>query len=305
MRKWITIMVLCAMPLSHADGINLASAYRVDADVTYLQADGINLKLDVYSPWRNSAEGGSSKLKTVVFFHGGGWMGGSKERSQLAVLPYLDKGWAAVNVQYRLGGTALAPAAVEDTRCALRWVVRNAEQYGIDTDNIVLTGRSAGGHLALITGMLTPAAGLDARCPVGKGGSGTDRASVQFPEMNVAAIVNWSGITDVVDLIDGPNATTYAVSWLGAQPDRHSIAQRVSPMQYVRKGIPPILTLHGDQDLVVPYEHAVRLHAALDDAGVPNQLHTLKGREHFVDYTAADNRRAYEVIDEFLREHLD
>ncbi len=304
MRIFVCLLALGSLSLTHADPVALASGYRVDANITYLKADGVDLKLDVYAHWSNFRPGASTKQKTVVFFHGGGWMGGSKETSQLALLPYLNNGWVGVNVQYRLGGTALAPAAVEDTRCALRWVMSNAEKYGIDADRVVLTGRSAGGHLSLITGMLTSEAGMDARCPAGKGGPGTDRASATLPEMNVAAIVNWSGITDVNDLIEGTNATTYAVSWLGNQTNRQQIAEQVSPMNYVRKGLPPILTLHGDQDLVVPYEHAVRLHAALDDAGVPNQLHTLEGREHFVDYSAEDNREAYAVIDEFLGTHV-
>lgn len=154
-------------------------------------------------------------------------MGGSKEASQLALLPYLDKGWAAVNVQYRLGGTALAPAAAEDARCALRWVVKHADEYGFDTARLVLTGRSAGGHLALITAMATHDSGLDARCPVSRGGGGVDRASVELAAKSVAAVVNWSGITDVYDLIEGDNAVTYAVSWLGGQVQREQIARRV------------------------------------------------------------------------------
>jgi acetyl esterase/lipase len=58
---------------------------------------------------------------------------------------------------------SLAPAAVEDCRCALRWVIQNAKQYGIDPDSLVITGGSAGGHLALITAMLPESAGLEHR----------------------------------------------------------------------------------------------------------------------------------------------
>ncbi len=283
---------------------DISAAYSVTPNITYLTADGVELKLDIYMP--RGARGATNKpsLKTLVYFHGGGWMGGTKERSALAVLPYLQKGWVAINVEYRLGGVALAPAAVEDTRCAVRWIIRNASRYRVDTDRIVLSGRSAGGHLALITGMLTTDAGLDGRCPEGKGGSGVDRASVTQTDFKVAAIINWSGITDVNDLIKGEHAVTYAVSWMGAQLDREAIAKRVSPISYVRKALPPILTLHGDQDEVVPYQHAVRLHAALKKAGATNQLHTLKGREHFIDYTPEDMQTASQVIDAFLAEHM-
>ena len=192
--------ILCLILATAAHGEETLSptevwfGYEVVPNTTYLTADGVELELDVYA--RRGR--GDTAVPTVVFFHGGGWVGGSKEGSALSVLPYLERGWAAVNVQYRLGGTALAPAAVEDTRCALHWVVRNADRYGFDPNRIVLTGVSAGGHLSLITGMLTGDAGFDRRCPVRKGGDGPDRALASSPDIKVAAIVNWAGITDVV-----------------------------------------------------------------------------------------------------------
>jgi acetyl esterase/lipase len=100
-----------------------------------------------------------------MFMHGGGWTNGSKNSSLFAFLPFLEMGWAVVNVEYRLADVALAPAAVEDCRCALRWIYQNAKQYKFDLDNIVTTGQSAGGHLALATGMIPESAGLDRQCP--------------------------------------------------------------------------------------------------------------------------------------------
>ncbi len=185
----------------------------------------------------------------------------------LRILPYLGMGWAVVNVEYRLGAVARAPAAVEDGLCALRWVIRNAEQYNLDVSRIVTSGHSAGGHLALTTGMIPASAGLDRECP------GSE-------ELSVAAIINWYGITDVGDLLDGPNIKSYAVEWMGSLPNRYEIAERVSPLTYVRAGLPPILTIHGDADPTVPYQHAVRLNEALDEAGVANQLHTVPGGRH-------------------------
>lgn len=87
-------------------------------------------------------------------------------------------------------------------------------------------------------------------------------------------------IADVNDLLDGPNSKTYAVQWLGSLPNRDEIARRVSPLTYVRPGPPPILAIQGDADPTVPYEHSVRLTAALTKAGVPNQLVTIPGGKH-------------------------
>ena len=133
-------------------------------------------------------------------------------------------GWNVVNVEYRLARISLAPAAVQDALCALRWVVRNAKDYNIDTNRLVTMGNSAGGHLALTTGMIPVSAGLDRQCP------GTD-------ELKVAAIINWYGITDVNELLDGPNMKGYAVTWLAAMMNRDEVAKRVSPLTYVRPEI--------------------------------------------------------------------
>ena len=183
------------------------------------------------------------------------------------MFPFLEKGWTVLNVEYRLARVSLAPAAVEDCRCALRWAVQHANEYKIDTTRIVAMGNSAGGHLALTTGMLPASAGLDSQCP-GK------------EELRVAAILDWYGIADVSELLDGPNMKTYALTWLGSQPERDQIANRVSPIAYVRPGLPPILIIHGDADPTVPYTQSVRLHKALDDAGIPNEFVTVPGGKH-------------------------
>ena len=264
--------------------VRTAAQYRVVANVVYSVADNHEAKLDLYLP-----RGQQGPRPTLIQIHGGGWVGGSKEANSLTFLPYLEMGWAVVNVEYRLGRVGLAPAAVEDCLCALRWIIRNAEQYNIDTSRLVVTGYSAGGHLALTTGLIPASAGLDRQCPGNE-------------PLEVAAIVNWYGITDVGDLLDGDNRRSYAVQWMGSMPDRYEIAERVSPLSYVRRGLPPILTIHGDADPTVPYSHAVRLREALNEAGVANQLHTVPGGRHG-NFSADQYQVAYEVIRAFLKEH--
>jgi acetyl esterase/lipase len=258
--------------------------YQVTPNITYLLANNYENKLDVYKP-KNAA----GPTPTVIYIHGGGWTGGTKEASILSILPYLDMGWAVVNVEYRLAKVSIAPAAVEDCRCALRWVIKNAKQYNFDITRLITTGNSAGGHLALTTGMLPDSAGLDREC------YGTE-------DLKVAAIVNWYGITDVADELEGPNLKGYAVTWLGSLPNREEVARRVSPLQYVRKGLPPIITIHGDADPTVPYQHAVRLQKALNEAGVPNQLVTIPGGHHG-NFTTEQNIHAFTEIFSFLKKN--
>ena len=70
------------------------------------------------------------------------------------------------------------------------------------------------------------------------------------------------------------------MSWFDSVPDPKALARNLSPIEYVRRGSPPILTVHGDSDQVAPYAQAVRLHQGLDAAGVPNRLITIPGGAH-------------------------
>ena len=268
-----------------------AGDYDIFPNVTYAKASNFELKLDLYLPKNRT-----NPNATLILFHGGGWVDGQKERNVLFLLPYLEMGWSAVNVEYRTASQAPEPAAVEDCRCALRWLTYRAREYSLDPSRFVLTGTSAGGHLALMTGMLPANNVFDRQCPI----EGNDRwNSATVPQPKVAAVVNWFGIGDVADLLDGPSARNYAREWFGSFPDAE-LAKQLSPVNYVRAGVPPIITIHGEHDDIAPYAHAVRLHAALDKAGVPNRLLTIRGRKHG-GFNREELLQSYAAIREFLK----
>ncbi len=303
MRKLLILAVLpllASLCLAQSDTASFAAElfrYHVQPNIVYHTANNYENKLDVYTPADAKAP-----TPVVIVIHGGGWVEGTKEERVLEMMPYLQMGFAAVNVEYRLGRYSLAPAAVEDCRCALHWVFANAKKFNFDPNRVVLQGGSAGGHLALMTGMLTPAAGFDRECrtPMDNYWS-ADPGTRSDP--HVAAIVNWFGISDVLDELHGPNAKGYAVVWLGDQPNADEIAKRVSPINYVASDVPPIITIHGDKDSLVPYEQSVRLHKALDAAKVPNQLFTVPGANHG-GFTYDQNQKAWAAVRQFLEEHV-
>jgi acetyl esterase/lipase len=267
----------------------LAQQVRTAANVVYLRANGWEGRLDVY------AQRNQTPTPTVLFFHGGGWTQGTKEASIASLVPWLAMGYSVVNVEYRLANVSLAPAAIEDSRCALRWVYANAKEYGFDTNRIITTGQSAGGHLALMTGLVPVNAGFDRIC-------------LTAAEPKVAAIVNFYGITDVADLLEGPNKNPFpwpenrpfAVQWLGNQSNRAEIARAASPLTYVRPGIPPVISIQGDADPTVPYSHSVRLHEALQKAGVVNEHVSIPKGLHG-NFSLDQWQRAFVRIQAFLR----
>jgi len=262
----------------------LGSMYRIEPNLVYLAAGGWEGRLDLYLPINPT---GPSPV--YVNIHGGGWVSGSKEETALDVLPLLAMGFAVANVEYRLARTAPAPAAVQDCRCALRWVARHAAQYGLDVTRLVVGGASAGGHLALMAALLSPADGLDGLCPGNE-------------DLRVAAAVSFFGIADVADLLAGPDQRDFAVGWVGTRADAQNVARSLSPIRHVHQGAPPVLLVHGDADPVVPYQQARRLADALDAARVPNQLITIRGGKHG-DFGGDDMVRTERAIRAFLIKH--
>lgn len=98
--------------------------------------------LDVY---RNRYWTG--KKPVILIVHGGGWVYGSKEVYQYYGMDFVRRGFAVVNYSYRLAPEHKYPSSLEDTLLVADFVMKNAEKYGFDTDNLFAVGDSAGGSL--------------------------------------------------------------------------------------------------------------------------------------------------------------
>ena len=230
---------------------------RVERGLTYATPNGRALALDLFVP------AGAGPHPVVLFFHGGGWYEGNRQQASLLLQPYLRAGFAVANASYTLSGTELAPAAVRDARCALRWVGAHARQYRLDTARVVTAGISSGAHLALMAALDAPAgaSGADA---LDCGGSAVAVAP------RVAAVVNVYGPTDLPALLHWPAAAGFTGAFLGGHDT--TLAAHLSPARLAAAGAPLVVTLHGTDDSLVPFDQAVRLHAALRAAGAPERL---------------------------------
>jgi len=241
------------------------------ADIVYASIEGRDLVLDVYAPKSRPAE----LIPVVVWVHGGGWRGGSKDGIRRSV-PILSHGLGLVSIGYRLSGEAKFPAAIADVKAAIRWVRANASRYGFDPDRLGAWGSSAGGHLVALLGTAHEVAEWDSMHEENAGVSSRP-----------TAVCNWFGPTDFLRMNDFPGRIDHDAPdspeslFIGVpiqeNPDK---TQRANPIRYVTPDDPPMLHMHGEKDGSVPYNQSELLHAALEKAGVESDLYMVKNADH-------------------------
>jgi len=228
-------------------------------DVVYKNVNSANTRMDVYYPTT-----ATTPVPVVINMHGGGWVSGFKEE-QGGFGMFFNRGWAVVNVEYRMRNEILAPAAVEDVRGAMHYVLSHAQEWNIDSRKIIFQGGSAGGHLALIAGYLQNDRIYDNDC-------------VQFTgDIKVMAVIDKYGAADLITF-----APVYSgmVAWLGSRSTDETFIRSLSPIHKITPQTPPTIIIHGDADPTIPYSQSVTLQAALQIAGVKNDFTTVPGGLH-------------------------
>jgi acetyl esterase/lipase len=250
-RKWIP-------PLVNA-------AEKIERDVVYGQAGGVDLKLDIYHPKR--PVGGAQPV--AVYVHGGGWTKGDKSlgAGMLALPELLKRGYLVVAINYRLAPEFKFPAQIEDVKCAIRYLRAHAGELNLDPQRIGVWGGSAGGHLVALLGTTDESARFDTS------GGWTNQSS------RVQAVVDMFGPTDLT-LAASRGLSNVGQNVFGAKSAADPILKRASPVAYVSKDDPSFLFLHGDHDLLVPLRQSQILHERLTAAGVPSTLVVVTNAAH-------------------------
>jgi acetyl esterase/lipase len=257
---------------------------RVERDVTYLSA-GREEKADLYFPTNAPTD---AKLPAIVWIHGGGWNNGERDgRREIAVCSSLaQNGYVTMSISYKLayGKYEVWPTNLWDCKTAVRWLRVNADRLGIDPKRIGVAGGSAGGHLAAMVALTTPADGLDPAEPYGN------------VSCTVSCCVDMYGIADV--------GTFHEAKMLGKifeeAPELYRIA---SPITYVRSNSPPFLILCGTADKVVNPDQSKLLAKTLQDAGASEQLVVIPGAPHSFDFEPKQ-RDLRPLVLEFLDKNL-
>lgn len=231
--------------------------YKAQIDLIYTRIDDWEGRMDLYS---NPIS--EEPTPIIVNIHGGGWNHGTKE-SQTGFGEFFREGFAVANVEYRLVDVSSAPGAIEDIRCALVYLHNHAKEFNIDTRKIIIMGSSAGGHLALMAGLLNNNRRFDRNC------SYSD-------DIEIASIIDKYGPTDLARLKNNPSVKR----WLGDGYEDREFIESVSPLYHVNENSPPVIIVHGANDPIVPYEQSVLLYEKLKANNVKTEFVTIKEGLH-------------------------
>ncbi|MDR2937744.1 MAG: alpha/beta hydrolase [Prevotellaceae bacterium] len=270
--------------LAGAQVSQLPKNYTSQLNVVYTRVGPWEGKMDLYLPKSDKP------VPVVVHIHGGGFTHGSKESQREKDFgTFFDMNFAVANISYRLAGTAAAPAAIEDARCAVAYLVQHASELNIDVTKIVTHGSSAGGHLALMAGLLALSNTFAERCP--------------NIYAKVAAIVDICGPADLTTWQAMKKANKASRAWLGGRENDMDFVRSLSPITYVDKNSPPVFIAHGNADRTVPYAQSQALESKLKEAGVQVEFYTVENGGHA--FSQSQRSAANQAMAEFLKKVLD
>jgi acetyl esterase/lipase len=270
-----------AVPDSTIKVVEYPKDYVGKLDVVYTKVKDWEGREDLYFNPK------AAKPTPVIFnIHGGGWNHGAKE-SQSGFAAFFKAGYAVANVEYRLYPVATAPGAVEDVRRAILYVVKHAKELNIDPNKIVVMGASAGGHLALIAGLL----------------QNDHKFDVEYKDVNgfnIAAIIDKYGLADFA--FPGIEKYKSEINWLGDYGKDRKLVESISPIYYVKKTSPPTFIVHGDADPRIPYEQSVALNKKYESVGAKVKFMTVPGGLHG-NFPKDENKKVNDAIMAFLKEN--
>lgn len=285
MKKVVLLLVLVLMGCSRHLGkpmdvgpAAVHSAYSVERDLVYTTPDASKTLLaDVYRP------SGTGPFPSVLLIHGGAWKRGDRAQVEGLAERIAERGYLVVNITYRLLPDYVWPAQLEDVQQAVRWMRSpRGLELGVDPQRIGSFGYSAGAHLAALVAALA------------------DDPQWGDPHTRIRAVVAGGTPADLTSFKDG----RLVPAFIGASWEEKEQAYRdASPMFHISAGDPPVFLYHAGLDGLVPVDQAERYKAALDQAGIINELFIIRGFGHitgfFADGAAVD--AALEFLDRYLR----
>ena len=237
-------------------------------DIVYAKYGDLEIKLQIIKPCE-----GDKKYPLVVYVQGSAWKG----QDLYGAIPNLSniatKGYVIASVEIRDTGKAQFPAALEDVKCAIRFMRKNADTYAIDPERVAVWGDSSGGHLSLMTGLT-----------MGEYNNGL--YAEQSDE--VCAVVDYFGVSNLLtlgkynDALDHDSAECPEGLLIGGRvKDNIELSKKASPVyQDLTKKLPPFLIIHGDSDNIVHVNQSIELYKTLKEHGQSATFYKVTGADH-------------------------
>ncbi|MEM6820626.1 MAG: alpha/beta hydrolase [Verrucomicrobiota bacterium] len=217
----------------------------------------------------------SDPAPAIVYFYGGGWVGGRVSHLQPQAEYFASLGVSGFLVHYRVVSRDQSTPfdSVSDAQSAVRWVREHAEKFNVNPNKIVAMGGSAGGHLAGACAILSADSSPGVSC---------------IP--NALALLN--PVTDTTQ-------SGYGSKLIG---DR---CEELSLTHHIRQKLPPSIVLHGTADTIVPFENSERFCRLLVDSGNDTELVSYPEKGHgFFNYQAStDSKPSEDFLDTLTRIH--
>lgn len=283
---------------------------RATFDVAYKSVDGKPLKLDLHYP---EPPGAGVRYPLVLFTHGGGWSAGNRTIGErgvrfLGVQALNAQGFCVASVDYRLcakDGSITMRDCVTDSKDALRFLAKNAEQFSLDAERVFTWGDSAGGHLAQML-LLSPP------------DSFPGDPALADAKYRLLAGVSWYGPCDFekTELFNPPGVSGVRdrfgprIIKPGSDGETKLAAYReVSPVNYLRPDSPPLLMMQGDKDPTIPVHHARYMKERADAVKAPAEILIVENSAHNWKETGGTLRPSLDEIvaktAAFMKQHLD
>ncbi|MEO7934242.1 MAG: alpha/beta hydrolase [Chthoniobacterales bacterium] len=274
MISWIRLAVLslaCLVVACAPYGLARPNE-KIVRNVEFATPGGQSLRLDIYLPKSNKP------VPVVMWIFGGSWKFGSKGY-HVNLRDLTRSGIAVASIDYRLSGTAVYPAQLEDCKSALAWLRAHGAEYGIDPTRIGVSGESAGGHLAALLGTLEGKSKIKAVCAL-------------YPPTNLVSLgrkyKNPDRWSDIERLLGGPIETKLA------------LAREASPVNRVSADAPPFLIIHGAQDTLVPIGQSHELDRDLRRVGVESRIIVVPDKGHWFQL----DETQLKAVAEFFQRHF-
>lgn len=257
-------------------------------DVEYKNNNGVSQTLDIYGP-KKVLKGGSP---VILYVHGGSWVYGDKSIPDV-ISPVLDsfreEGFTIISTSYELmSGEEIFDKQISDVKDTIRWIHKNKEVYGFNTNEIGVIGTSSGAHLSLMA-------------TYSEDDEFEGAEELEEYSSEVKYVIDFFGPTDLntLDLSEASWDINQVIKSAEERSSKEEIFNKYSPINYVKEDMPKTLIIHSKADNLVPYDNSVRLYDKLESTGNKVELLTLESSNH--DLSGIQGEEGLKIAIQMLR----